>query len=86
MKFNNLAAKGGKLHSLLKEGNHPFYMDRIAGGIAWYKYEFDRTLIREYNEMLGDWFLGFQLNESVSNRRYIDWVVSKEQWGMMVQS
>lgn len=73
MKFNNLAAKGGKLHSLLKEGNHPFYVDRIAGGIAWYKYDFDRALIREYDALLGDWFLGFQLHESGSNRRYLDW-------------
>lgn len=73
MKFNKLAAKGGRLHSLLKEGNHAFYVDRLAGGIAWYKYDFDRTLIREYSEMLGDWFLGFQLHESGTNKRYIDW-------------
>ena len=73
IKFNKIAAKGGKLHSLLKEGNHPFYVDRLAGGIAWYQYDFDRTLIREYSEMLGDWFLGFQLHESGTNKRYIDW-------------
>lgn len=73
MKFNRLAAKGGRLHSLLKEGGHPFYVDRIAGGMAWYQYDFDKSLIREYSEMLGDWFLGFQLHESGSNRRYIDW-------------
>ena len=72
-KFNYIAAKGGKLHSLIKEGNHPFYVDRIAGGITWHKYDFDRNLIREYDELLGDWFLGFQLHESGSNRRYIDW-------------
>ena len=64
---------GGKLPSLLKEGKHPFYVDRIAGGIAWYQYDFDKALIREYSDMLGDWFLGFQLHESGSNRRYIDW-------------
>ena len=73
MKFNKLAAKGGKLHSLLKEGNHAFYVDRLAGGIGYYEYDFDRTLIREYSEMLGDWFLGFQLHESGTNKRYIDW-------------
>lgn len=73
MQFNKLAAKGGRLHSLLKEGKYSFYVDRIAGGIAWYEYNFDKDLIREYSEMLGDWFLGFQLHESGSNRRYIDW-------------
>lgn len=73
IKFNRIAAKGGKLHSLLKEGNYAFYVDRLAGGIAWYEYDFDRTLIREYSEMLGDWFLGFQLHESGTNRRYLDW-------------
>ncbi len=74
MKFNCIAAKGGKLHSLLREGGHPFYVDRIAGGIVWYSYAFDKALIHEYSELLGDWFLGFQLHESGSNRRYVDWV------------
>ena len=73
MKFNKLAAKGGRLHSILKEGNHPFYVDRLAGGIAYYEYDFDKELIREYSEMLGDSFLGFQLHESGTNKRYIDW-------------
>ena len=73
MKFNRLAAKGSKLHQLIKEGNIPFYVDRIAGGTTYHKYEFDRELIREYEDLLGDWFLGFQLHESGSNRRYIDW-------------
>ena len=34
-KFNNYAAKGSKLHSLIKENKIPFYVDRIAGGITW---------------------------------------------------
>ena len=72
-KFNVYAAKGTKLHSILKEGNHPFYVDRLAGGIGYYEYDFDKALIREYAEMLGDWFLGFQLHESGTNKRYIDW-------------
>ena len=69
LKFNALAAKGGKLHSLIKENRYPFYVDRIAGGCTYHWYEFDRELIREYGELLGDWFLGFQLHESASNRR-----------------
>ena len=77
MKFNRLAAKGGKLHSLLKEGEYPFYVDRVAGGIGWYGYKFDPELIREYAALLGDWFLGFQLHESGSNRRFLDWALIK---------
>ena len=65
--FNDYAAKGTRLHSLIKSEKFPFYVDRIAGGITWYPYRFDQALIREYREMLGDWFLGFQLHESGSN-------------------
>jgi hypothetical protein len=71
--FNNIAAKGGKLHNMIKEGRFPFYVDRIAGGITYFPYQFDQELIREYDELLGDWFLGFQLHESGSNRRASDW-------------
>lgn len=71
--FNNYAAKGTKLYNLIKSEKIPFYVDRIAGGIAWYPYSFDKTLIREYREILGDSFLGFQLHESGSNLRGVDW-------------
>ncbi len=73
MKFNELAAKDGKLYNLLKEGNYPFYVDRIAGGTTYHKYDFSSELIHEYENLLGDWFLGFQLHESGSNRRQSDW-------------
>lgn len=71
--FNNYAAKGTKLYNMIKSEKIPFYVDRIAGGIAWYPYKFDKGLIREYRDILGDWFLGFQLHESGSNRRKPDW-------------
>ena len=71
--FNNIAARGGKLHDMIKEGRHPFYVDRIAGGVTYFPYKFDQKLIREYDDLLGDWFLGFQLHESGSNRRESDW-------------
>ncbi len=74
VKFNQLAAKGGKLHALIKDKKMPFYVDRIAGGTTWHNYAFDRELIKEYKEILGDWFLGFQLHESGSNRRRDEWV------------
>ncbi len=73
IKFNQYAAKGTKLHSLIKDEKFPFYVDRIAGGCTYHKYSFDRSLIREYKDILGDWFLGFQLHESGSNRCYTDW-------------
>lgn len=72
-KFNSIAKKGGKLHSLIKENGFPFYVDRIAGGITYHKYNFDKNLISEYIDILGDGFLGFQLHESGSNRRNSDW-------------
>ena len=73
LKFNKFAAKGSKLYNIIKEGNIPFYVDRIAGGITWHNYAFDKELINEYKNLLGDWFLGFQLHESASNRRNSDW-------------
>ncbi len=71
--FNTFAAEGSRLYQMIKQDNIPFYVDRIAGGITWYPYEFDKRLIGKYREMLGDWFLGFQLHESGSNRRRQDW-------------
>ncbi len=67
-KFNRFAAKGSKLYNLIKSGGYPFYVDRIAGGITYHKYDFDFELIAAYKELLGDWFLGFQMHESASNR------------------
>lgn len=66
-KFNTIAAKGTKLHSIIKENKMPFYVDRLTGGVPYHNYTFDKELIHEYAEILGDWFLGFQLHESASN-------------------
>ena len=71
--FNTYAAVGTKLYNMIKEHHIPFYVDRIAGGITYYPYTFDRALIAEYRNILGDDFLGFQLHESASNWRYSDW-------------
>ncbi len=73
LKFNTLAAKGSKLYNMIKEGNIPFYVDRITGGVTYHQYNFDKALIKEYSDMLGDWFLGFQMHESSSNIRNSDW-------------
>ncbi len=72
LKFNEFAKKGGRLHSIIKENSYPFYIDRIAGGTTYHEYDFNTSLIREYEELLGKWFLGFQLHESASNRNN-DW-------------
>lgn len=72
IKFNTVAKKGSKLHSLIKEGNHPFYVDRLTGGVKYLPYNFDKALIAEYRDLLGDWFLGIQLHELGGNRRN-DW-------------
>jgi len=72
MRFNTFAAKGTKLHSMIKENNYPFYVDRIAGGITYWKYPFDKKLIGEYRDMLNGWFLGFQQHETGGNRA-LDW-------------
>ena len=73
IKFNKYAAKGSAIHSLIKGEKIPFYVDRIAGGCTYHEYDFDKSLIKEYRDILGDWFLGFQLHESGSNRRNCDW-------------
>ena len=74
LKFNKIAARGGKLHKLITENKYPFYIDRITGGTNYHKYVFDKELIDEYEDTLGEWFLGIQLHESASNRRNSDWV------------
>ncbi|MBR5542510.1 MAG: hypothetical protein IKU65_00225 [Oscillospiraceae bacterium] len=73
LKFNKYAAKGGTLHSRIKQDKIPFYVDRIAGGITYHKYDFDKELIHEYADILGDWFLGIQLHESASNIYDAEW-------------
>ncbi len=66
-KFNNLAAKGGKLWNILNERRTPFYIDRLQGGCFIEDYPYDMELINAYREMLGDNFWGFQMHEWMSN-------------------
>ncbi|MBQ8758089.1 MAG: hypothetical protein IJZ20_00145, partial [Clostridia bacterium] len=75
-KFNTIAAVDTPLHSLIKENKIPFYVDRITGGVPYHNYTFDKELIHEYAEILGDWFLGFQLHESASN-------IGKNTWPLL---
>lgn len=66
-KFNNLAAKNGALYNILKDLDCPFYIDRLQGGCFIEDYPYDKRLIKEYREMLGDKFWGFQMHEWMSN-------------------
>ena len=79
--FNCYAAENSKLYGLIKEGNYPFYVDRVAGGVPYFPYKFDKKLIGKYRELLGDWFLGFQMHESASNRRFSEWQPIKQRMG-----
>ncbi len=68
-KFNNLAAKDGKLYKLLQEHRIPFYIDRLLGGNYYENYNYDMALVEEYRKLLGDNFWGFQMHEWMSNYR-----------------
>ncbi|MBR5542507.1 MAG: hypothetical protein IKU65_00210 [Oscillospiraceae bacterium] len=71
--FNTVAKKGGRLHSLIKENKNPFYIDRLSGGTRYFKFDYDKELICEYANILGEWFLGFQHHEGAANRIRCDW-------------
>jgi len=71
-KFNELAAKGGSLYELIKKERYAFYVDRLTGGVKYHPYAFDKALLKEYSDLLGEWFLGIQLHE-LGNNRYNDW-------------
>lgn len=70
LKFNNLAKKGGKLYEILKETKMPMYIDRLQGGCYIENYAYDKELLNEYKEMLGENFYGFQMHEWLSNYRF----------------
>ena len=65
--FNSILKKGGELYNYIKEKKCFLYVDRLQGGTVIQEYEYDEELIREYREMLGDRFLGFQMHEWLSN-------------------
>ena len=65
--FNYIAAPGGGLYRRLEELRCPFYVDRLQGGGYIEEYDYDRTLVNAYRELLGEKFLGFQMHEWMSN-------------------
>ncbi|MBE6731907.1 MAG: hypothetical protein E7564_09480 [Ruminococcaceae bacterium] len=68
--FNNYASKDSKLFSVLKNLKCPFYIDRFQGGIAFpYAYDYNKELLEEYKNLLGENFWGFQMHEWASNHR-----------------
>ena len=67
MKFNELAKKGGRLHSIISALHCPLYIDRLQGGTYIDEYPYDMALLNEYKNLLGDNFWGFQMHEWLSN-------------------
>jgi hypothetical protein len=82
--FNSILKKGGELYNYIKEKKCFLYVDRLQGGTVIQEYEYDEELIREYREMLGDRFLGFQMHEWLTNyKNDVDLKLaelSEEQW------
>lgn len=68
-KFNEMAVKGGEFYNIIKELKLPMYIDRLQGGSAITDYKFDKNLIEEYENILGDDFYGMQFHETASNCR-----------------
>jgi hypothetical protein len=71
-RFNQVARVGGDLHRILKNRRYPLVIDRVVGGIVYHPYQFDIELIRAYDDLLGDKFLGGQIHETISNT-HNDW-------------
>ncbi|MBX7073036.1 MAG: hypothetical protein K1X71_07795 [Pirellulales bacterium] len=71
-RFNQVARVGGALHRIVSGRSRPLVIDRVAGGIVYHPYQFDAELIRAYDELLGDKFLGGQIHETISNT-HNDW-------------
>jgi len=71
-RFNHVARVGGDLHRILAQRRCPFVVDRVVGGIVYQPYQFDLQLIRRYDDLLGNKFLGGQIHETVSNTQN-DW-------------
>ena len=80
-KFNEYAKKGSAVYNYIKETKMPMYVDRFCGGSTWHDYVVDKTLTEEYRKILGDWFLGFQVHESGSNRRRSEWPIMIKRMG-----
>ncbi len=72
-KFNEYAKVGSPVYNYIKENKIPMYVDRFCGGSTWHDYVVDKQLTKEYQKILGEWFLGFQVHESGSNRRRSEW-------------
>lgn len=67
LKFNNLAAVNGDFYNLVSELKCPVYIDRLQGGCFFEGYDYNMSLVKEYEKMLGDKFYGFQMHEWMSN-------------------
>ena len=65
--FNTVAKKDGELYNIIKQGGFGLYIDRLQGGIEYFDYTPDIRLCEQYEQLIGDRFLGFQMHEWASN-------------------
>ncbi|MBX7256362.1 MAG: hypothetical protein K1Y02_08360 [Candidatus Hydrogenedentes bacterium] len=66
-RFNAVARRDGELYGILKNKPSYFIVDRLCGGSPYYPYDFDQSLVAEYELMLGVKLLGGQVHEVLSN-------------------
>ncbi len=67
-KFNSIMKKASRLRAILDEYPLPVYIDRLQGGIFFdEKYRFDKKILQNVKEDLGERFWGFQIHEWSSN-------------------
>lgn len=68
IEFNNIVRKGTDFRELIEEKRCPIWIDRLLGGIDICRgYRYDRRLVRELSDLLGENFWGFQMHEWASN-------------------
>ena len=80
--FNEIAKKGGELYDLLKQYKTCFYIDRLHGGTYYSEYDYDYSLVEEYENLTSGEFLGFQVHE-LALTRLMDWRRIKTQMEKM---
>ena len=66
-RFNRIAAEGSEVYRFMAERHCPLLIDRVAGGALLIPYPYDQGLLRRYAALLGEWFLGGQVHEVLSN-------------------
>lgn len=64
---NVIVADGAPLAHLIEKNRYPLMIDRGCGGCVYAPFRFDQDILRRYESMLGDDFLGVQGHEWIGN-------------------